>query len=87
MSPITTLVLLSAAGLAAAQTTVLDMFLPGVEGNNLQASVIAATSRPPSAQYFVQCAPGSDECGLGPGVTVSMAPGSYAFGLNEPPAL
>lgn len=87
MPSVTTLYLLSAAGLAAAQTTVLNMFVPGVDGNNLQASVIAATSRPPSAKYFVQCAPGSDECGLGPGVTVSMAPGTYAFELNESPAL
>lgn len=87
MSSITALMLLSAAGLATAQTTVLNMFLPGFEGQDLQASVVTAMTKPPSIEYFVQCSKGADDCGLGPGVSVTMAPGSYALGLNEPPAL
>lgn len=89
MSSITTLMVFSAAGLAAAQTTVMNMFLPGFEGKNLQASVVTAMTKPPSIEYFVECSKGTDanDCGLGPGVSVTMAPGSYALGLNEPPAL
>ncbi|KAK8050118.1 hypothetical protein PG994_011848 [Apiospora phragmitis] len=83
MSSITALVLFSAAGLAAAQTTGMNLFLPGVEGDNFQASVISAMTKPPMIEYFVKCAPNADDCGLGPGASVTMAPGSYAFGLNE----
>ncbi|KAK8138065.1 hypothetical protein PG984_001445 [Apiospora sp. TS-2023a] len=88
MPSITALMLLSAAGLAAAQTTIMDMFLPGFEGDNLEASVVTAMTKPPSIEYFVQCRKGTDanDCGLGPGVSVTMGPGSYAVGLNEPPA-
>ncbi|KAK8055724.1 hypothetical protein PG993_000951 [Apiospora rasikravindrae] len=86
MSSITKLMLLSAAGLAAAQTTVMDLFLPGNEGDSFQASVVSAMTKPPKIEYFVTCAPNAEDCGLGPGATVIMAPGSYAFGLNEPPA-
>ncbi|KAK8019976.1 hypothetical protein PG990_005114 [Apiospora arundinis] len=88
MPSITAIMLLSAASLAAAQTTVMDMFLPGFEGKNLQASVVTAMTKPPSIQYFVQCAPGTDanDCGLGPGVTVDMAPGSYALAIDEMPS-
>ncbi|KAK7940725.1 uncharacterized protein PG986_013112 [Apiospora aurea] len=86
MSSIKALMLLSAAGLATAQTTVMDMFLPGSEGENFEASVVSAMTKPPKIEYFVTCAPNAEECGLGPGATVIMAPGSYAFGLNEPPA-
>ncbi|KAK8088512.1 hypothetical protein PG997_003473 [Apiospora hydei] len=77
MPSIKALMLLSTAGLATAQTTFMNMFLPGSEGENFHASVV---------EYFVTCAPNAEECGLGPGATVIMAPGSYAFGLNEPPA-
>ncbi|KAK7950869.1 GPI anchored cell wall protein [Apiospora aurea] len=86
MSSIKALMLLSAAGLATAQTTVMDMFLPGSEGENFEASVVSAMTKPPKIEYFVTFAPNAEECGLGPGATVIMAPGSYAFGLNEPPA-
>ncbi|KAI0007327.1 hypothetical protein F4779DRAFT_592394 [Xylariaceae sp. FL0662B] len=75
------------AGTIMAQTSAISsLFLPGFEGSSLLGSVM--TANPTMTQYFVQCAPGTDanDCGLGPGVSVTMQPGTYAFDIADPPS-
>ncbi|KAK7756028.1 hypothetical protein SLS62_001971 [Diatrype stigma] len=76
-------------GMAVAQTsTIMDLFLPKdiFDGQSFVGSVVAAA--PTRIEYFVTCPEGedSDDCGLGPGVSVTMQPGTYALGLNMPPS-
>lgn len=77
-------------GMAVAQTSsIMSLFLPQdiFDSQPLVGSVVAAA--PTRIEYFVTCPEGEDsnDCGLGSGVSVTMQPGTYALGLNEPPAL
>lgn len=74
------------AGVAAAQTTsVMSLFLPtyAFDPQPLVGSIV--TAAPTRIEYFVECAPDADanDCGVGPGISVTMQPGTYALGMTE----
>ncbi|RYO94312.1 hypothetical protein DL766_005148 [Monosporascus sp. MC13-8B] len=74
-------------GMTAAQSSVVSsLFLPGFDSQSLVASIV--TAGPKMMEFFVECAPGVDanDCGAGPGVSVTMQPGTYELGINDPPA-
>ena len=59
----------------------LNLFVPqyAFEGTMpMVASVMTAALT--SAEYYVTC----EECGLGPGATVTMAPGTYGIDIEYP---
>ncbi|CAJ2499744.1 Uu.00g025970.m01.CDS01 [Anthostomella pinea] len=76
------LLLSALVGSTMAQTTVMDLFLPGFDNQALVGSVM--TANPTMAQYFVACPGGEDasDCGAGPGVTVTMRPGNYGLDID-----
>ncbi|RYP33586.1 hypothetical protein DL767_004701 [Monosporascus sp. MG133] len=80
-------VIFALTGMTAAQSSVVSsLFLPGFDSQSLVASIV--TAGPRMMEFFVECAPGVDanDCGVGPGVSVTMQPGTYELGINDPPA-
>ncbi|KAK4235282.1 hypothetical protein C8A03DRAFT_17953 [Achaetomium macrosporum] len=72
--------MLLAAGLAAAQSTTVQILMPMADPQAIAGSVISAG--PTATEYFVACATGTDleECGLGDGgVTVTYGPSTVAY--------
>ncbi|KAJ5820550.1 hypothetical protein N7474_006141 [Penicillium riverlandense] len=80
------LFLLGAAGLAAAQSSVVSMFIIDTDPQPLVGSVIGESAE--QTTYLVQCKSGtpSDECGMGPGVTMIWGPSTAVWSMNESPA-
>ena len=63
----------------------MSLFLPSYDFDAtvpFAASVI--TAAPTSAEFYVTCGPEAEDCGLGPGATVTMQPGTYGFGIKYP---
>ncbi|RYP58081.1 hypothetical protein DL769_009113 [Monosporascus sp. CRB-8-3] len=85
---LSSLVVISALmGMTVAQSSVVSsLFLPGFDSQSLVASIV--TAGPRMMEFFVECAPGVDanDCGAGPRVSVTMQPGTYELGINNPPA-
>lgn len=71
------------AGLAAAQsTTVVDVLLPMVDSQRIDASVISAN--PTATTYSLGCPPGtpSDECGLANGMELVYGPLTMSYDMS-----
>ncbi|KAH6855777.1 hypothetical protein B0I37DRAFT_411743 [Chaetomium sp. MPI-CAGE-AT-0009] len=71
--------ILFTAGLAAAQSTVVNILFPFPDQQDNGASVISAA--PSATKYFVTCPPGTSEedCGLADGVEVLYGPSTMSY--------
>ncbi|PWY89695.1 hypothetical protein BO94DRAFT_490860 [Aspergillus sclerotioniger CBS 115572] len=70
---------LAAAGLVSAKTTVTSMFFYDTDAQSLDASIMGNDAT--ATTYSVNCPPGtdSDDCGMGPGMTVIAGPQTTMF--------
>ncbi|KAK3294023.1 uncharacterized protein B0H64DRAFT_374862 [Chaetomium fimeti] len=74
--------ILFTAGLAAAQSTVVNILFPFADQQDNGASVISAA--PTATKYFVTCPPGTsdEDCGLADGVEVLYGPSTMAYVMS-----
>ncbi|EAQ87304.1 hypothetical protein CHGG_03923 [Chaetomium globosum CBS 148.51] len=72
------------AGLAAAQTSVVNIMFPFVDQQDNGASVISAG--PTATKYFIACPPGTsdEDCGLAEGVEVLYGPSTLEYTMTRP---
>jgi hypothetical protein len=70
------------AGLAAAQSTVVNIMFPFADPQDNGASVISAA--PTATRYFVTCPPGTsaEDCGLAEGVEVLYGPSTLEYTMS-----
>lgn len=70
------------AGLAAAQTSVVNIMFPFVDQQDNGASVISAG--PTATKYFIACPPGTsdEDCGLAEGVEVLYGPSTLEYTMS-----
>ncbi|KAJ5987739.1 hypothetical protein N7481_002949 [Penicillium waksmanii] len=80
---IKSLLLLATAALATAESSVVSMFIPDVEGTALVASVIAQTAG--TTTYSINCPPGTDssDCGVSPGLFLTSGPKKVEYSISE----
>jgi len=77
--------LLLTASVAAAQSSIVTVFLPGFDPKGIQASVVSAA--PSATTYHLNCAPdtAADECGLADGVDLVYGPSTFAYKMSFGP--
>ncbi|KAJ5666380.1 calcium-translocating P-type ATPase PMCA-type [Penicillium maclennaniae] len=75
-----TFITLATLGLAAAESSVVSLFIFGADSQSLFGSVVASNAK--TTTYSINCAPGADteDCGYLPGLLYTAAPTSVAEG-------
>jgi hypothetical protein len=70
------------AGLAAAQSSVVNIMFPFADQQDNGASVMSAA--PTATRYFITCPPGTSEedCGLAEGVEVLYGPSTLEYTMS-----
>ncbi|KAJ6108681.1 GPI anchored protein [Penicillium sp. IBT 18751x] len=75
---------LATLGLAAAESSVVSLFIFGADSQSLFGSVVASNAK--TTTYSINCAPGTDteDCGYLPGLLYTAAPTSVEYALKPP---
>ncbi|KAJ5102486.1 hypothetical protein N7532_003015 [Penicillium argentinense] len=78
------LLTLGTAALAAAESSVVSLFIPDVEGTALVASVVAQSAG--MTTYSINCPSGTDssDCGVAPGLTLTSGSKTVEWSMSEP---
>ncbi|KAJ5647649.1 hypothetical protein N7490_004021 [Penicillium lividum] len=84
MSLKTCCLVLATVGLAAAQTSVVSLFIPFADPQPLAASIIGESAG--TTTYSINCPPGTDssDCGMGPGLYMTAGPTTMRYSMSEP---
>ncbi|KAJ6017273.1 GPI anchored protein [Penicillium sp. IBT 35674x] len=84
MSLKTCSLLLATVGLAAAQSSVVSLFIPFADPQPLVASVMGESAG--TTTYSINCPAGTDssDCGMGPGLYMTAGPTTMRYSMSEP---
>ncbi|KAJ5532969.1 hypothetical protein N7513_000684 [Penicillium frequentans] len=84
MSLKTCSLLLATVGLAAAQSSVVSLFIPFADPQPLVASIMGESAG--TTTYSINCPAGTDgsDCGMGPGLYMTAGPTTMRYSMSEP---
>ncbi|KAJ5749553.1 hypothetical protein N7533_006581 [Penicillium manginii] len=80
---IRSLLILATVALATAESSVVSMFIPGVDGNAFVGSIIAQSTG--TTTYSINCPAGTDssDCGVSPGLFLTSGPKKVEYSISE----